>query len=155
MKYLYPLLLVTLLGCNQSSEENVKAEVGDFMRQQLDDPTSYQPISYSYRPYTRADSLKRQKEALEQLSNAKLDSGLAISTHHELSDDEIRAEQSRFSREAAAITDQIVELSGFSDTSRIATRVDHGFRAKNKFGALIKSQASLLVYPSGVVQSIE
>jgi len=155
MKWLWIVFVVGLAGCNRSSEENVKAAIGDFTRQQLADPTSYQPISYTYRAYSRADSLIRQQAALEQLRNAKLDSGLAISAQHALRDDDILAEQARFSSEAAALTQQMVELSGFGDTARIATRVEHAFRAKNKAGVLLTSKSSLLVYPNGVVQVLE
>ncbi|WP_324680533.1 hypothetical protein [Hymenobacter sp. GOD-10R] len=155
MKWIYAVLIAGLVGCNRSSEENVKAEVGDFMREQLADPTSYQPLSYTYRAYTRVDSLTRHQAALEQLRDAKLDSGLAISAQHEVSDQEIMVEQARFSREAAALTEQMVQLAGFGDTTRIATRVEHAFRAKNQAGTPIKSKESLLVYPNGVVQVLE
>ena len=129
--------MLLLAGCAKSSSEQAEEEVEAYLKQKLDDPSSYQPLHAVVTPYSRHDSAfavgLKVRNQLQRLSGKMLIDGVDISA---------LVEENRRLRQQQA------ELNKMTDTARIAWRVNHSYAARNRFGILLKLTDEFIVYPA-------
>jgi hypothetical protein len=123
MKYFLSVFIVAfLLGCAHTPEDKVKDAVKTFMRSNLDDPGSYQPGEFDIVPVT--SEIPEHKR--------KMDSLAAMMAANKIT-------PRQFSEQDSIIT------KSYEGEMLQGWNVTHGYRAKNKFGALVSEDADLFV----------
>lgn len=124
MKCLLYLLLITgLASCGASDADPTHAAVSDYLKKNMDDPSSYEPVRFAKAErFTRSDSAYAAAAKLIK-SNIRQERELGYA---------------------------LTERDG-KDTTRLGMRVVHAFRGKNKLGATVLDSAQFIVYKDGKV----
>jgi hypothetical protein len=122
MKYLIVALIVLFFSCKHSNEERAKSAVKEFIKQNVNDPSSYQPGEFSIEPVTvEIPEHKRQLDSLIKLmASGKI-------TPRELSEQ-----------------DSILSKK-YEDKMLSGWNITHAYRTKNKLGALVGEEADFFV----------
>jgi hypothetical protein len=157
-----------LASCSPSTPKLTPQQqaVTDYLQKTLDDPTSYQPVSWS-----NVEVWRQQDEARAKIPNERLelaaDSLNAARQYQEyladvrigklgpgLSSFQVKSKAKW--RRAVAKTDSmhkvINDLLAVKDTTRLGQLITHKFRAKNKMGGLVLDSARFEIQPNGQVR---
>ncbi|WP_324671673.1 hypothetical protein [Hymenobacter sp. GOD-10R] len=139
-----PLFLLAgsalLAGCN-SSERQAKAAVSEYVSSGLGEPGYYRPEKFTFRPYTRKDSLAYAAQ-LAELTTADTVT--------------FRDEAGHVLPHVAASAANKASISAklAADVTPIATYVYHTYREQSKTGRIMRDSGEFIAYPNGTVVAL-
>ena len=143
MKKLILLLLVlTFVSCTKNAENQAKENIEKYIMAKLDDPKSYESVSFGKLEKTKTTVKDDAKYKLLLLELDEIDKktqsafDLAMSMTHA---ETIRAATESFNRLDAMGKSTIAEIKKFENKYKPIDiyKIKHTYKAKNKMGALV------------------
>jgi len=131
--FVFAVIMITMVSCNVTTQGKVETSVKNFLKENLNDPSSYEPISF--------DSLENRMGADGdweiELEIASLELELEL---------ELSKLESNIAYDALTISlknqlDSLKEIKENLEYKVIGYCVGHKYRAKNGFGALISEHS--------------
>lgn len=116
------LLAFTFFSCTRTPEQKACLAIEKYMKEILDDPSSYQPGQFQCEAiYALSPEYQKEKDSVAKLFRAN-----------------------KLSVREFAMNDSIVEAK-YDQRMISGWNVTHAYRAKNKFGALVGDEAEFYV----------
>lgn len=144
-KILFLFLIVSLIGCSSSKEKKAKALIKEYMMENLKDPSSYEPVSFSdldsiFFPYIDTEGGSQLWELgsvtgkiYEKAHQFELDAIIAKT----IQETKILEDSAKFYKAKSEEYQKLYEKNEASYTGEfIGWILDHRYRAKNGMGAL-------------------
>ncbi|WP_143436558.1 hypothetical protein [Hymenobacter crusticola] len=138
---LFLLLGSTLLTSCNSSERQSKAAVSEYVSSGLGEPGYYRPEKFTFRPFSRKDSVAYAAKLAELTAAADTVTFRDEAGHILPHTATVASRQAQPSEKLA------------TDTTHIATYVYHTYREQSKTGRTTRDSGEFIVYPNGNVVS--
>lgn len=142
---LFTIMVMCLFSCSPSKEDKAKALIKEYLKENLKDPSSYQPVSYSqldsiFFPYIDTEEGKELFDL----------GGMTGKFHEKSHEFELASLEAKFKIEYEALQDSVEYYKKKSEEFEelfkeneenykgefIGWIMSHQYRAKNSFGAL-------------------
>jgi len=143
MKKLLFLIPFFVLSCSNSPESKAKDNVKKFMLSKLDDPKSYESVSFGkidsvFSPFNESKEGIELQHKEDELSERVMQLSDKIEKTESISElDKIIEENKELSKQRTAISDTILNKSTSYKGNFCGYKIKHSYRAKNKMGALV------------------
>lgn len=145
------LLLICLLmpACQGNAEREIHETITKQVKESLNDPDSYESVSFVKTPYTRLDSAN---DAISQANKelAKNAEKLASNTNAKYQEQILIAGDMIRNR-----IQKTMPLIAINDTVKVGDIYTHRYRAKNGFGGTITTETRFVKLPGQEIKAVD
>lgn len=154
-------ILTILISCNKNPDNKVKENIEKYMADKMDDPKSYESVKTSildslFSPYEESEKALQLKSEDNDLYAKYIELGNKIDQTENISElDKIKIESNKITERRNQIIHENLENSLKFKGTFVGYKVNHIFRGKNKFGALILDSCSVVLDKNFEIKSIK
>ena len=154
-------VLTTMISCNKNAENQVKENVEKYMVSKMDDPKSYESVSFG-----KLDSLFSPFGESEEGMKLKLEDDNLSARQTELSDridvtesiaelNKIQEESNKITERRNQVISEMIDKTLKYKGAFIGFKIKHSYRGKNRMGALILDTCTVVLDKNLEVKNIK